>query len=105
MTNKELLKKIRTLVIKEKKVNEYKKRIRLNGIIEKKSLSKKENIILTINKINFTILKSHKEKFNLAEKLNINNNVSIEAIPKFKINICTKLKKLDYKNQLKINEF
>lgn len=105
MTSKELSKIIRKLVIKEKKVNEYKKRIRLKGIIEKKSLSKKENIILTINKTNFTILKSHKEKFNLAEKLNINDNVSIEAIPKFKINICTKLKKLDYKKQHNLNEF
>jgi hypothetical protein len=105
MTNEELLKKIKKLVIKEKKNNEYKKRIRLKGIIENKILSKKENIILTINKTKFTILKNHKEKFKIAEQLKIKDNVTIEAIPKFKINICTKLKKLDFKKQFIINEF
>jgi len=41
------------------------------------------------------VLKSHKERYVLAEKLKIGRSVSIEGIPKFRMIICTRLKALD----------
>ena len=43
----------------------------------------------------FTVLKSHKESFALAEKLAVGKSVSVQGIPKFRMIICTKLKILD----------
>jgi len=54
---------------------------------------------LTIEKdeddFKFTVLKSHKERYALAEKLQLGRSVSIEGIPKFRMIICTRLKALD----------
>ena len=43
----------------------------------------------------FTVLKSHKESFALAEKLQEGRSVSAEGIPKFRVVICTRLKLLE----------
>ncbi len=46
------------------------------------------------NEYKFTILKSHKERFSLAEKLAVGKSVSLEGIPRFRMIICTRLKAL-----------
>ncbi|MBI2653102.1 hypothetical protein HYX00_06555 [Candidatus Woesearchaeota archaeon] len=59
-------------------------------------MTKNGNISLTIGEdedmYKFTVLKSHKERYALAEKLKIGKSVSIEGIPKFRMIICTRLK-------------
>ena len=81
---------------KRKKIKEYKHWLRLKGKVMRKGATKKGNITLNVkkdeNNYKFTILKSHKERFTLAEKLKSSQNVSIESIPKFKMIICTRLK-------------
>ena len=99
MIDKTLINKLKVLANKEKQIKFFKKLLRVKGIITAKSLTKKENISLTIkkeeNEYTFTVLKSHKERYSLAEKLEIGNSVSAVGIPKFRINICTQLKLLD----------
>jgi len=99
MINTTLLDALKTLADKEKKVKEYKRRIRVKGRIIAKGKTKKGNITLKIEKegegCNFTVIKSHKERYALAEKLQIGRSVSIEGIPKFRIIICTRLKAAD----------
>lgn len=84
---------------KEKKIKDFKKRLRVKGKIIKKGETKKGNITITLSsgekEFKFTILKSHKENFALAEKLSEGKSVSAAGIPKFKANICTRLKVLD----------
>ena len=84
---------------KEKKIKEYKKRLRVKGKIVAKGETKKGNITVTIKKdedeYKFTVLKSHKERFALAKKLAIGKSVSFEGIPKFRMIICTRLKLLE----------
>ena len=41
------------------------------------------------------MLRSHKERFALAEKLAIGKSVAVEGIPKLGIIICTRLKLMD----------
>ncbi|MFH1052877.1 MAG: hypothetical protein V1740_00500 [Candidatus Woesearchaeota archaeon] len=83
----------------ERKIREFKKRIRIKGKVIDKGTTKNGNIILSIEKDGetdkFTILKTHKESFALAEKLKKGNSVSIEGIPKFRMIICTRLKLLE----------
>ena len=99
MINTTLLDTLKVLVDQEKKVKEYKRRIRVKGRIIAKGKTKKGNITLKIEKegegCNFTVIKSHKERFALAEKLEIGKSASIEGIPKFRIIICTRLKAAD----------
>ena len=99
MINTTLLDTLKVLVDQEKKVKEYKRRIRVKGRIIAKGKTKKGNITLKIEKegegCNFTVIKSHKERYALAEKLQIGRSVSIEGIPKFRIIICTRLKAAD----------
>ena len=84
-----------------KKVKEYKSRLRVKGNIIAKGMTKKGNITLTISKdgeeFKFTVIKSHKDRYELAEKLEIGRSVSVEGIPKFGSAICTNLKVLDRK--------
>lgn len=99
MIDTTLIDRLTVLANKEKKIKEYKRRIRVKGKIAEKGTTKKGNITIKIrkddNEYKFTILKSYKERFALAEKLKINNSVSIEGITKFKIIICTRLKALE----------
>ena len=87
------------LANKEKKLKEYKRRLRVKGKVVEKGITKKGNITLKIkkdeNEYKFTVLKSHKERFALAEKLITGKSVSIEGISKFRMIICTRLKALE----------
>lgn len=99
MIDTTLIDRLTVLVNKEKKLKEYKHRVRVKGKIVEKGTTNKGNITLIVKKeendYNFTVLKSHKERFALAEKLKINKSVSIEGIQKFRMIICTRLKALE----------
>ena len=99
MINTTLLDALKALADKEKKIKSYKRRIRVKGKIIAKGKTKKGNITLKVEKegeiYTFAVIKSHKERFALAEKLEIGRSASIEGIPKFRIIICTRLKALD----------
>lgn len=76
-----------------------------------KGTTKNKNITLTIDEdaLKFTVLKSHKGRFALAEKLEVGKCISIEGIQKFRMIICTRLKVIDKgidKNkQIKLSNF
>ncbi len=99
MIDTTLIDRLTVLANKEKKIKEYKRRLRIKGKITGKGTTKKGNITLKIRKdendYKFTVLKSHQERFALAEKLKMNNSVSAEGIPKFRMIICTRLKALE----------
>ncbi len=103
MIDTTLINKLTELANKEKKIKEYKRRLRIKGKITEKGTTKKGNITLKIkkddNEYKFTVLKSHKERFTLAEKLAVGKSISIEGIPKFRIIICTSLKALEKRIQ------
>jgi tRNA(Ile2) C34 agmatinyltransferase TiaS len=95
-----LQKLAKKLADEERKIKEYKSRVRIKGIISNKGLTKSGNIRLTVKKddyeIKFIILKNHKERFHLAERLSIGRPVSVIGIRKrLRMIICTKLKVLD----------
>ena len=83
MIDTTLINKLTELANKEKKLKEYKRRLRIKGKITAKGTTKKGNITLNIkkdeNEYKFTLLKSHKERFALAENLKVNSSVSAEA--------------------------
>ena len=99
MIDTTLIDRLTVLANQEKKIKEYKCRLRIKGKVIEKGTTKKDNITLKIrkddNEYKFTVLKSHKERFALAEKLKMNNSVSIEGISKFRMIICTRLKALE----------
>jgi len=99
MIDTTLIDRLTVLASKEKKIKEFKRRLRIKGRVTEKGTTKKGNITLKIrkedNEYKFTVLKSHKERFALAEKLKLNNSISIEGIPKFRMIICTRLKALE----------
>ena len=99
MIDTTLIDRLTVLANKEKKIKEFKRRLRIKGKITEKGTTKKGNITLKVkkddNEYKFTVLKSHKERFALAEKLKMNNSVSVEGISKFKMIICTRLKALE----------
>ena len=99
MIDTTLIDTLKILADEEKKTKEYKRRLRIKGKIAAKATTKKGNITLTIEKeednFKFTVLKSHKERYALAEKLQLGRSISIEGIPKFRMTICTRLKALD----------
>lgn len=99
MIDTTLLDKLKVLAKKEKKLKEYKRRLRIKGRIVKKEFTKSGNIKITIKKdednYSFIVIKTHKERYALAEKLTIGKAVSAEGIPKFRMTICTKLKVLE----------
>ena len=99
MIDTTLIDRLTVLANKEKKIQEFKRRLRIKGKITTKGTTKKGNIIITIKKneddFKFTVLKSHKESFALAERLSIGKSVSAHGIPKFRMIICTRLKVLD----------
>ena len=99
MIDTTLIDRLTVLANKEKKIKEFKRRLRVKGKIIEKGTTKKGNITLKIrkddNEYKFTVLKSHQERFALAEKLKMNNSVSIEGISRFRMIICTRLKALE----------
>lgn len=100
MIDKTLINLVKEMADKERTIKEIKSRIRIKGKIAAKSLTKKGNIKLKVkrdeNEISFIILKSHKDRYFLAERLSLGRSVSVEGIrKKFRIIICTKLKVLD----------
>jgi histidinol-phosphate/aromatic aminotransferase/cobyric acid decarboxylase-like protein len=97
---------------KEKKVKEFKRRVRAKGKIVKKGLTKNGNIKLIIkkadDKYNFIVIKTHKERFELAENLKVGDYVSAQGVNRFRAIICTQLKKIrkiDETKQIKLEEF
>ena len=113
MIDKTLINTLKAMAQKEKNIKEYKRRIRLKGKLAAKGTTKKGNIALTIRgggeDDKFIVLKPHKERFALAEKLKIGNTVSIEGIPKLRMIICTRLKLqekgISQGKQSKLNHF
>lgn len=100
MIDKTLINLVKQLADKERTIKEIKSRPRIKGKIVAKSLTKNKNIKLTIkndnNEISFIILKNHKDKYFLAERLSIGRSVSVEGVRKrLRMIICTKLKVLD----------
>jgi len=99
MIDNTLINILTEMVKKEKKIKEFKKRLRLKGKVAAKGTTKKGNIALTIRKgedeFKFTILKLHKKSFALAEKLAVGKSVSVHGIPRFRMIICTRLKELE----------
>ncbi len=96
MIDTTLIDRLIVLANKEKKLKEYKRRLRVKGKVTNKGTTKKGNITLKVkkddNEYKFTVLQSHKERFALADKLTTGKSVSIEGIPKFRMIICTRLK-------------
>jgi len=99
MIDTTLIGKLTEMANKEKKIKEFKKRLRIKGKVMVKGETKRGNITLTIKKgedeFKFTVLKSHRESLALAERLSIGKSVSVHGIPKFRMIICTKLKELE----------
>ena len=93
-----LINTLSKLASKEKKVKEFKSRLRVKGKIIKKGKTKKGSIKLIIqkgeDKYNFVVVKSHKENYAFAEKLKVGSFVSVVGIRKFRAVICTQLKQL-----------
>lgn len=93
-----LINALSKLAQQEKKINEFKRRVRVKGKIIKKGKTKKGSIKLTVqegeDKYNFVVIKTHKENYALAEKLEVGSFVSVAGISKFRAIICTQLKEL-----------
>ena len=99
MIDTTLIDRLTILANKEKKIKEFKRRLRVKGRITETGTTKKGNITIKIKKddheYKFIVLKSHKDRFALAEKLKPSNGVSAEGIPQFRMIICTRLKALE----------
>ena len=99
MIDTTLIDTLKVLADKERKIKDYKRRLRIKGKLIAKGKTKKGNLALTIEEdeddFKFIVLKSHKERYALAEKMQFGRSVSIEGIPKFRMTICTRLKALD----------
>lgn len=99
MIDTTLIKTLEALAKEEKKIKEYKRRVRMRGKVVAKGVTKNGNISLKVEKegenCSFTVLKSHRERFALAGKLEIGKSVSIAGIPRFRMVICTLLKPLE----------
>lgn len=113
MIDTTLIKTLETLAKKERKIKEYRRRIRMRGKVVARGVTKNGNISLKVEKegenCSFTVLKSHRERFALAGKLEVGKTVSIAGIPRFRMVICTLLKPLekvrDVERQEKLKSF
>jgi len=87
-----LINTISELARKEKKIKEFKSRVRVKGKLIKKGKTKKGSIKLFIqkddDKYNFVVIKTHKENFNLAEQLKVGSFVSAVGINKKDRGLC-----------------
>ena len=92
-------KRLSEMVKKERKIKEYKSRLRFKGRLVEKSKTRKGNIRLIVknrdDQVSVVVVKSHKERFTLASELDINDAVSVVAINKFRSAICTSLKRIE----------
>ena len=81
MIDTRLIDALTELARKEKKIKEFKRRLRVKGKVVGKGLTKKGNITIIVREneddFKFTVLKSHKESFALAEKLPAGKSVSV----------------------------
>ena len=108
-----LINRLEKLCAEEKKSKEFKKKLRIRGKVQEKSLTKNKNIRLKIkrgeNIFGIVVLKSHKENFKLAENMVVNSSVYAEGIPKLGFILCTKLnlltREIDESEQVKLGEF
>jgi hypothetical protein len=93
-----LINRISELARREKKIRGFKSRVRVKGKIIKKGKTKKGSIKLIVQKsddtYNFVVIKTHKENFALAERLEVGSFVSVVGIRKLRAIICTQLKQL-----------
>ena len=113
MIDTTLINTLHEMAVQEKKISVFKKRLRVKGILISKTLTKKCNFKIKVrrgdNEFNFIILKSHKDKVALVESLHTGKSISVTALPKFKMNICTQIKVLAKAvvkgTQLKLSEF
>ena len=113
MIDTTLIEKLGKMAAKEKKIKAFKSRLHVKGIVIAKSFSKKGHLNLKVKKgedeYTFTILKTHKEKFAIADKLPINSSISIEGINRFRVIICTRMKVLtkaiDQSKQVSLNAY
>jgi len=94
----QLIEILKEMSKKEKKLKEYKRRIHAKGEIIEKKKTDNGNIKIKIqqgeDKFNFIVIKSHKERFELANKLQKGEYISITGIPKFRYLLSTRLKKI-----------
>ncbi len=99
MIDTRLIDTLKVLAKKEKIAKIFKRRMRTKGKIVGKTITKNGNITLKIEKDgqkqSYTVIKTHRERFALAEQLKTGEMVAAEGIPKFRIVICTRLKELD----------
>ena len=108
-----LLNRLEKLCAEQQKSKEFKKRLRIKGKIQEKSLTKKGNLKLRIKKgenvFKIVVLQNHKEKFKLAENMVVNSSVYAEGLPKLGFILCTKLnlltREIDESEQIKLGEF
>src|SRR3989339_1998108 len=98
MIDATLINTLKVLAQKEKKIKEFKSRVRIKGKIIKKGKTKKGSIKLIVqkadDKYNFVVIKTHKENFALAERLEVGSFVSVAGISKFRGIIFTQLKQI-----------
>ena len=99
MIDTTLIDKLTELAKKEKKIKEYKRRLRIKGRVMATGKTKKDNITVTVERdkqeYKFIIPKSHKERYALVKKMPIGTSISIEGILKFRTVICTRLNILE----------
>lgn len=99
MIDRTLLNTLDKLIEKEKIAKHFKSRLRVKGEVVEKSKTKKENIKLTVKRrsqnYTFLVLKSHKERYALAEKLKAGEKVYAEGLNKPRANICVKLRRIE----------
>ena len=99
-----LINTLKSMAKKEKSKKDFMRRARINGVIVKKSLTKNGNIRLEIKKgeiaHKFIIIKTHKERYALAQKLKLKAKVYAEGIRRFSVIICTRIT-LNKKEKLK----
>lgn len=113
MIDTTLIDRLKALADKERKIKGYKRRLRIKGKVKAIGKTKKDNITLTIEKeeqeYKFTVLKTHKERFALAQKLRIGQSVFAQGISKLRMIICTQLKALErgigQERQEKLNRY
>jgi hypothetical protein len=108
-----LIDTLKVLAKKENQIKEFKRRIRVKGILIGKQFTRNKNLKITVRKedeyYDFIVLKSHKDKFELTQEMPLNRSVYAEGIPKFRMTICTRLnilkKGVDQSKQTNLENF
>ena len=85
---------LKKMAVKEKKINEYKKRVHAKGEVIEKKMTKNGNMRIVVEGCKFIVMKSHKEKFKLAQGLSKGDLVYVSGIKKLRYVLCTRLKKI-----------